>query len=229
MSATGTSVQDVVARLRGIDDELSRDDGAAVFNRMYLTVTEEVAAGLNGAHVFRDPVFMEQLDVTFAGLWLEAYDAPGDAVPKAWAPLFERRQDRSLLPIQFALAGMNSHIGHDLPVAVVRTCRDLNTSPEDAGVHEDYEAVNNLLAAGESEVRRSFLSEVGQAVDEHVGPVVHLISSWNIDTARDVAWVNVEALWAMRSFGLLADRYEAALAGTVGMASRCLLTPALPS
>jgi Family of unknown function (DUF5995) len=86
VSATGTSVQDVVARLRSIDDELPRSDGAAVFNRMYLTVTEEVAAGLNGAHVFRDPVFMEQLDVTFAGLWLEAYDAPGDAVPKAWAP-----------------------------------------------------------------------------------------------------------------------------------------------
>jgi len=221
-------VQDVVARLRSIDDELPRSDGAAVFNRMYLTVTEEVAAGLNGAHVFRDPVFMEQLDVTFAGLWLEAYDAPGDAVPKAWAPLFERRQDRSLLPIQFALAGMNSHIGHDLPVAVVRTCEQLGASPEDAGVREDYQAVNDLLAACESKVRRSFLTEVGQTVDEQVGPVVHLISSWNIEKARDVAWVNVEALWTMRIVGSLADRYRAALAGTVGMASRYLLTPTLP-
>jgi hypothetical protein len=228
VSATGTSVQDVVARLRSIDDELPRSDGAAVFNRMYLTVTEEVAAGLNGAHVFRDPVFMEQFDVTFAGLWLEAYDAPGDAVPKAWAPLFERRQDRSPLPIQFALAGMNSHIGHDLPVAVVRTCEQLGASPEDAGVREDYQAVNDLLAACESKVRRSFLTEVGQAVDEQVGPVVHLISSWNIEKARDVAWVNVEALWTMRIVGSLADRYRAALAGTVGMASRYLLTPTLP-
>ena len=221
-------MQDVVARLRSIDDELPGDDGAAVFNRMYLTVTEEVAAGLNGAHVFRDPVFMEQLDVTFAGLWLEAYDAQGGAVPKAWAPLFERRQNRSLLPIQFALAGMNSHIGHDLPVAVVRTCEQLGASPEDAGVREDYQAVNDLLAACESKVRRSFLTEAGQAADEQVGPVVHLISSWNIEKARDVAWVNVEALWTLRIVGSLADRYRAALAGTVGMASRCLLTPTLP-
>jgi hypothetical protein len=223
--AVDKPLQDVVARLRAIDNELPGNDGAAVFNRMYLTVTEQVAAALAGAPVFRNPVFMEQLDVTFAGLWLEAYDAPGNAWPKAWAPLFESRGNSWLLPIQFALAGMNSHIGHDLPVAVVRTCSNLKASPEDAGIHEDYEKVNELLAACESEIRRSFLSEAGQAADEQVGPVVHLISSWNIDKARDVAWVNVEALWAIRGIGVLADRYRGALAGTVGMASRCLLTP----
>jgi len=221
-------VQEVVSRLRSIDAELPSGDGASVFNRMYLIVTEKVAAGLEGAKVFRDPVFMEQLDVTFAGLWLEAYDAPGDAVPRAWAPLFERRQDRSVLPIQFALAGMNSHIGHDLPLAVVRTCEQLGASPQDPGVFEDFQAVNDLLAACESEIRSSFLSDVGQAVDEQVGPVVHLISSWNIEKARDVAWVNAEALWTMRIVGSLADRYRVALAGTVGMASRYLLTPTLP-
>lgn len=224
MSAAGTLVQDVIARLRRIDDELPRDDGAAVFNRMYLTVTEAVAAGLKGARLFRDPVFMERLDVTFASLWLEAYDAPSDAVPKAWAPLFERRHNRSLLPIQFALAGMNAHIAHDLPVAVVRTCHQLDASPEDSAIHEDYEAVNGLLAESESRVRRSFLTEAGRAADKQVGPVVHLVDSWNIDKARDVAWVNAEAIWAMRRAGSLADRYQTALARTVGMVSRCLLT-----
>lgn len=222
------SVQDVIARLRRIDNELPPGDGAAVFNRMYLTVTEEVAAGLEGSSVFRDPVFMEQLDVTFASLWLEAYDARAGAVPRAWAPLFERRHDRSVLPIQFALAGMNAHIGYDLAVAVVRTCLHLDVSPERAGVRDDFEAVNDLLAACESRVRRSFLTEAGRAADAHVGPVVHLVSSWKIDKARDVAWVNVEAMWALRSLGSLADRYRAALARTVGMASRCLLTPTLP-
>jgi hypothetical protein len=124
---------------------------------------------------------------------------------------------------------MNSHIEHDLPVAVVRTCRDRGSSPGDAGIREDYEKVNDLLAACESEIRRSFLTEAGQAADDRVGPVVHLISSWDIDVARDVAWVNVEALWALGSLGPLADRYEAVLAGTVGMASRYLLTPTLPA
>ncbi len=228
MTTAGSSVQDVVARLRRIDDELPPGDGAAVFNRMYLTVTEAVATGLDGGAVFVDPVFMEHLDVTFASLWIEAYDADARRVPRAWAALFERRHDRAVLPVQFALAGMNSHIGHDLAVAVVRTCRDLDTSPERRGVREDYEAVNQLLAASESRIRRSFLTEAGQQVDTHLGPVVHIVNSWKIDKARDVAWVNVEALWALRRIGSLADRYRAALARTVGMASRCLLTPTQP-
>jgi hypothetical protein len=229
MSVPGTTAQDVIARLQHIRDELPAEDGAAVFNRMYLTVTEGVAAGLVGAQIFRNPVFIEHLDVTFASLWLEAYDAPEDAVPKAWAPLFESRHDPSLLQVQFALAGMNSHIGHDLPVAVVRTCLELDASPEDTGVRQDYEAVNDLLAASESKVRRSFLTGAGRAADRTVGPVVHLVSSWNIDKARQVAWVNAEALWAMRHTSSLADRYRAALARTVGMTSRCLLTPTAPS
>jgi hypothetical protein len=226
--AAGSSVQDVITRLRRIDDELPRSDGAAVFNRMYLTVTESVAAGLHADSVFADPAFMERLDVTFASFWLEAYDAGSHDVPRAWAALFERRHDRAVLPIQFALAGMNSHIAHDLPVAVVRTCRQLGTSPEQAEVHRDYEAVNRLLATSESEVRRSFLTAAGREVDNYLGPVVHLVSSWKIDKARDVAWVNVEALWALRQTGPVAKRYRASLARTVGMTSRCLLTPTLP-
>jgi hypothetical protein len=228
MAAAGSSVQDVVTRLRRIDGELPPDDGAAVFNRMYLTVTESVAAGLARGTVFTDPAFMEQLDVTFASLWIEAYDAEVHEVPRAWAALFERRHDRAVLPVQFALAGMNSHIGHDLAVAVVETCRRRGASPETPGVRDDYEAVNQLLAACESKVRRSFLSAAGQQLDAHVGPVVHLVSSWKIDKARDVAWVNVEAMWALRRTGTLAARYRAALARTVGMGSRCLLTPTLP-
>lgn len=224
VAPAGSSVQEVVRRLRRIDGELPPDDGAAVFNRMYLTVTESVAAGLSRGSVFSDPAFMEQLDVTFASLWLEAYDAGSD-VPNAWAALFERRHDRGVLPVQFALAGMNSHIGHDLAVAVVRTCRARGTSPDQPGVRDDYEAVNRLLAASESKVRRSFLTAAGRRLDDHVGPVVHLVSSWKIDKARDVAWVNVEAMWALRRTGALADRYRAALARTVGMGSRLLLTP----
>ena len=227
--AAGATVQDVITRLRRIDDELPPSDGAAVFNRMYLTVTESVASGLDGGTVFADPAFMERLDVTFASLWLEAYDAGSQGVPRAWAALFERRRDRAVLPIQFALAGMNSHIAHDLPVAVITTCRQLGTSPEHPEVHRDYEAVNRLLAASESKVRRSFLTAAGREVDAHLGPVVHLVSAWKIDKARDVAWVNVEALWALRHADSLAQRYRAALARTVGMASRCLLTEVVRS
>ena len=222
------AVDEVIARLEQIDAALPPSDGAAVFNRMYLTVTRRVAHGLAGASPFRDPAFMAELDVAFARLWFAAYDAPASATPKAWAPLFANRGNASLLPIQFALAGMNAHIEHDLPVALVATCRRLGGAPDDTDVHHDYEQVNDILAACEAEIRRSFLTQVGQVVDREVGAVVHLVDSWNIDQARDVAWVNAEALWALRHVGSLARRYEEALARTVGMASRYLLTDVRP-
>ena len=220
-----TTVDGVIDRLRAIQDALPASDGVAVFNRIYLEVTERVAAAID-ADDFADPAFMAELDVQFANLWLEAYDvaATGREPPSAWRPLFEQRAATGVLPIQFALAGMNAHIEHDLPLAVVETCRARRTDPGPS-VREDYERVNEELAVVESRIRRSFLTEIGKRVDQEIGPVVHLISAWNIDKARDIAWVNVETLWTVRHLELLFGRYAAMLSHTVGMGSRILLTP----
>ncbi len=118
---------------------------------------------------------------------------------------------------------MNSHIEHDLPIAVVDTCRARGLDPDD--LHQDYEAVNDVLAQVEAPIRRAFLDEVGQLVDDRLGPVVHLISAWNIDKARDLSWVTVETLWALRRTSFLRGRLLDSLAHTVGMTSRALLTP----
>jgi len=223
-----TSVNDVIARLREIDAELPHDDGAAVFNRMYLTVTERIAAILAdpGAEPtrFRDPVTMAELDVRFATLWLTAYEAAGahGSVPPAWRPLFEARGG-GRLPVQYAVAGMNSHIEHDLPVAVLETCAARGLGPQD--VHRDYLAVNKVLAQVESGIRRSFLDSIGRVVDDRFGAVIHLISSWDIEKARDLSWVTAETLWELRRTSLLRARFLDGLAHTVGMTSRALLTP----
>lgn len=218
-------VVDVVARMRGIDAGLPRTDGVAVFNRVYLAVTEMVLDRLRTGGVFADDAFMAELDVTFAGLWFTAYDAPSGGCPKAWAPLFASRGTAGLLPVQFALAGMNAHIEHDLPLAVVTTCLARGREPEE--VREDYELVNDLLAAIEAGIRRSFLDELEQQVDDRLGPVAHLVSSWNIEKARDVAWANVCVLWELRHTSFLRDLHLRALARSVGLGSRLLLTPVL--
>lgn len=220
-----TTVDGVIDRLRAIDHSLPAGDGVAVFNRMYLDVTERVAAAID-ADDFADAGFMVELDVRFANLWLGAYEAvaAGRRPPSAWKPLFEERGTPGLLPIQYALAGMNAHIEHDLPLAVVETCRVRRTKPGATAVRRDYERVNDVLAGVESEIRRSFLTAVGRRVDEEVGPAVHLVSAWNIDKARDLAWVNVEMLWTLRELGLLRSRYVRMLGHTVGMGSRILLT-----
>lgn len=210
--------------MQAVDDALAASDGVAVFNHVYLRVTQLVLERLSGGS-FHDDAFMAELDVRFAGLWFGAYDAPAGVVPHAWAPLFEQRATAGLLPIQFALAGMNAHIEHDLPLAVVATCAARGRTPSSPGVHEDYETVNDLLAGVEAEIRRSFLTDVARAADDSLAPVAHLVSSWNIDKAREIAWVSTNALWELRPVGFLAESYEAALARTVGMGSRLLLTP----
>ncbi len=219
-----SAVADVVARMQAIAAEVPAGDGVGVFNRVYLRVTEMVLERLTTGGVFADDAFMADLDLRFADLWFEAYDAAEDRVPRAWAPLFAARARRGVLPIQFALAGMNAHIEHDLPLAVVRTCAARGRTPTSRGVREDYEKVNDLLAEVEGEIRRSFLTDLGQTVDDRVGPVAHLVSAWNIDKARDIAWVNVQTLWELRRVSFLRDTYAAGLARTVGMGSRLLLT-----
>ena len=227
--ALPTTVNGVIARLREIDGDLPADDGVAVFNRMYLTVTERIAALLadpdGGPSTFRDPEAMAALDVTFANLWLAAYDADAArrAVTPAWRPLFQARGEKRL-PIQYAVAGMNTHIEHDLPIAVVSTCRARRLEPED--VHRDYEAVNKVLAQVESPIRRSFLDTIGKDADARVGPVVHLLSTWDIDKARDLSWITAETIWALGPTRALRDRFLDGLGHTVGMTTSALLIPA---
>lgn len=215
-----TSVTDVIARMRSIDAEVCGADGAGVFNRMYLRVTETVKEHLDSGNHFADNAFLTDLDLRFAQLWFDAYDAPDNPSP-AWAPLFDARSKHGVLPIQFALAGMNAHIEHDLPLAVLRTCADRGCTPHSAGIHDDFERVNQVLADIESEVRESFLKDV----DDMVDPVAHVVCAWSIDKARDVAWINIETLWELKNCGALFDRYRSMLARTVGMGSRLLLVP----
>ncbi len=198
----------------------------AVFNGMYLDVTERVAAAID-ADDFADAAFMAELDVRFANRWLHAYDVAveGGQPPSAWKPLFEERGARGVLPIQYALAGMNAHIEHDLPLAVVETCRSRRTEPGSGTVRQDYERVNEVLASVESAIRESFLTAIGRRVDEEIGAVVHLVNAWKIDKARDLAWVNVETLWAVRKLELLFDCYAAMLSHTVGMGSASCSPP----
>ena len=219
-----TTVPEVITRMEAIGAALPGTDGLACFNRMYLEVTQQVNAGL-GQGFYADPVFMAQLDVTFAGLYFSAADASAGpaAVPLAWRPLVEQRANAGVEPIQFALAGMNAHINHDLPLAVVATCAALATEPE-AGAHfADYQKVDQLLDAAEQSVRQSFESAAELAVDRHLAAVNSLIGNWAINSARDLAWNNTLLLWAVRddpiARGLLVD----SLAASAALSSRLLL------
>src|SRR5215472_1323737 len=219
-----TTVAEVIARLEATEAALPAADGLACFNRMYLGVTRQVYSEL-GEGFYADPAFMTQLDVAFAGLYFGAADVASDpaAVPLAWRPLVEQRANTGIEPVQFALAGMNAHINHDLPLALVATCTALATSP-DAGTHyEDYQKVDQLLDAAEQSVRESFESAPELSVDHHVTAVSNLIASWTINSARDMAWNNCLLLWTVRDDPIARGLLANSLASSAALMSRLLL------
>jgi hypothetical protein len=227
-----SSVAEVAARMEAIVAPLPRADGIACFTELYLAVTQGVQARLAG-QAFADPRFLERLDVAFAGLFFSALDAfSGDPsrAPRAWVPLFEARSRRGIAPLQFAFAGMNAHINRDLPVALVSSCRELGIALEDGSPqHADFVRVNGLLAAVEGEVKRQYLTGWLLRVDRLVHRIHRIddvVAMWNVSRARDAAWTNAEALWAVRDSPRLSRDYVAALDRMVGLAGRGLLVPA---
>ena len=220
-----TSVAEAIARMEAIVAATPADDGLACFNRMYLAVTQTVNSEL-GQGFFADPGFMTTLDVVFANFYFAAAGAASEpaTVPLAWRPLMEQRATAGIEPIQFALAGMNAHINHDLPVAVVTTCAELGTEPA-AGPHfADFQKVDQLLDAAEQSVRQSFESRPELAVDRHLQAVDNLVACWSINSARDLAWQNSLVLWTLRPEPAASGFFLDGLAAATALASRLLLT-----
>lgn len=221
-----TSVAEAISRMKDIDASLPAGDGIACFNRMYLEVTQQVDDRISQGY-FADPAFMSSFDTSFANIYFAAVDMlvkEPTEVPAAWQPLFDARSKADIYPIQFALAGMNAHINHDLPIALVDTCTRLDTAPDDGTHHADYQKVDVLLDAAEQSIRQSFESSVVLDVDRHAQSVLDLIGNWSINSARDVAWDTALALWQCKNVATVEDLLMNSVARTVAMASRCLLT-----
>jgi Family of unknown function (DUF5995) len=222
-----TDMATLIARLKSIDAGLPTSDGVDCFNRMYLTVTERVSERLQGA-TFLNPVFIEHLDLVFAAIYLDAVDATDSARGPAWEPLFELRRHEHIHPLQYAFAGMNAHINHDLAVATVLTCQITGLTPYSSGVRTDYDRINGVLAEVQEEVRESYLTGTVLDVDKDLSPVLTLVGGWSIEKARDAAWHNAEVLWQLKRSTRLCDDFESTLARTVGLVTRQLLTPVAP-
>ncbi|GHH75841.1 hypothetical protein GCM10018793_20360 [Streptomyces sulfonofaciens] len=212
----------VIARMRALAKALPDGDGVAVFNHVYLAVTEavdrSVALGRLG-----DRTEAVALDVRFAGRYLSAVDAAAaDRRPPAcWRPLFRSRHHPGVRPLQFALAGINAHIGHDLPLAIVDACRALGCQPQD--LEDEFDRVGDLLVALEERIREEVMP--GPDLLQVADPLTHLLGCWSLERARDGAWSAARALWELRTLPALAEEFAQRLDTAVGLVGRMLLTP----
>ena len=96
------SIDQIVAELEELQSKLDPDDGVAVFNKAYLTVTQAISAKLGTDGYFDNPATLRQLDARFAGQYLAAGAANGQPPVACWRALIDLREN---------------------PQAAVRTCR----------------------------------------------------------------------------------------------------------
>jgi hypothetical protein len=226
-SANVDPIEAVAARMESIAAPLAEDDGVRRFNELYLAVTRAVAVE-SATATYADPAFISRLDVVFADLYFEAVDDldAGREMPRAWAPLFEARAKKGIAPLQFAIAGMNAHINHDLVLALVTTTKEFGCgldhgTPE----HKDYLAVNDLLDRVQDEIKERFTTGVIKDIDKAGGRVDDMVANWSVARARDNAWTQAQILDAIGANAFLRKQFLVALGRNVGFAGRALLTP----
>lgn len=171
--------------MRALDERLPPHDGVAVFNRVYLAVTEELQRRITTGE-FPVRRTAATLAARFADRYLSAVEAAaeGHRTPACWRPLFQYRRHPGVRPLQHALAGINAHIGHDLALAVVSTCHALRIDPP--GLERDFDQVGETLITLEERIREELMP--GPDLLEIADPLTHLLGSWSLQRARDGAW-----------------------------------------
>ena len=171
-----------------IKQSINHNNYLGIFAYVYQRTTIEIKDGITTGR-FQNPQRMEKFDVTFANLYIEAYQnfKNGIAVSNSWAYAFDSKDD-SLALIQHILLGMNAHINLDLAVAAVK----VTTGKEILNLKSDFMIVNQILAQltntiqqglGKASFIMKLLDLFGFRKDEK-------IINFSIKKARDFAWIN---------------------------------------
>jgi hypothetical protein len=221
------SIADVLEALQTLDTTCANGDGLKWFNWLYLQVTQAVETRVASGG-FANPAWLAELDVQFARLYLGAVESAlsGGSAAGCWQILFEQRNQTAIARIQFALAGINAHINHDLPQAIVSTCQVMATTPgHDCTQYNDYTALNTtldgIIQTAEQTLHVRLLGDALPVVSHLDGT----LAAWSVGAARESAWNNAELLWHLRDAPPLSSAFMDTLDGLTTVAGKTLLVP----
>ena len=221
------TIADVLSVMQKIDSLLPTGDGLKWFNLLYMMVTEKVdSTPPQGG--WEDPAWLTRLDVVFAQFYFSAIlnwlNSPAP-VASSWQALFEARYRPGIDRIQFALAGMNAHINHDLALALLQTDTELNLIPaKTSPAYEDYEHVNGILEAVLPQALEFLATGILGELAQDTGKIGRLLAIWNVRAARDLAWDFADLLRPLT--GMARDSALAAQDQLTGVLGRSLLVTA---
>lgn len=195
------TIAEVLGLMQQIDHICDQADGLKWFNWLYMAVTQAVKAKVD-AGAFQDGAWLTELDVQFAALYFGALRGAltGGSCPDCWNSMFQVRDEVNLAKIQFALAGMNAHIDHDLPLAIVSTCKATNTVPQHGATqYADYTAVNSILDAIVEPAKRTLNVTLLGDLLPAASHVEDMIADWGLADLREMAWNTGQILWSESS------------------------------
>ncbi|MGA2850824.1 MAG: DUF5995 family protein [Terracidiphilus sp.] len=228
------SIPDVIQIMQSIDATCIPGDGLKWFNWLYLTVTQAIQVRVNitdptDPNRFADPAWIAALDVAFARYYFAAVQSSlsGQSTPGCWQAVFAVRNQTAIARIQFALAGMNAHINHDLPQAILGLCKTTSNPPQHGTAqYSDYTALNTTL---DSLIESAKITLRVRLLGDALPPVSALdntLGAFSVAAAREAAWNNAELLWHLDSDAPpLAAAFLDTLDGLTALASKTLLVP----
>jgi hypothetical protein len=190
-SASPATIADVLSVMQGIDGLLPSSDGLKWFNKLYSMVTQQIDLKPPPSG-WEDATWLTRLAVVFANFYFTAIADELEQRPdvaRPWQALFETRNKTGVDRIQFALAGMNAHINHDLALALLQTNDELHIMPAlHSPEHDDYEQVNGLLEQLLPAALNLLAAGIVGELAQDTGRVGRLLAIWNVRAARDLAW-----------------------------------------
>jgi uncharacterized protein DUF5995 len=202
-------VADMQRRLDELPDELAH---RRIFLTTYLRTTQAVGDAVARAR-FEDPDWVEDWDVKFAELYLQAHDADlaHGAAARPWRLAFDAPAE--LPPLRHVLLGINAHVNYDLPQALLAVITDDDFADPllmDRR-RRDHERIDGVLAsrvgAEDDELAASGAKNL---LDRVLTPLNRLSSQRFLRESRQKVWHNTAELQRARVEGPTA--YAARLA-----------------
>src|SRR5918911_727267 len=205
-SADARSIGRLLARMDSLLREMDTEDNPLrVFLATYTRTTRAVGTALQDAR-FEDPAWVEEWDVVFADLSLDALRAhrrDRSSAPRPWRLAFEA--DPALPPIGHLLLGMNAHINYDLPQSLIEMIPPSDVSDRRMmdRRRRDHERIDEVLVS-RVPAEDGELEKVGPArslLDRVMTPLNQAASKRFLKEARAKVWHNTLALHAPRVRG----------------------------
>ena len=200
----GSPIVGVVARMRQrlaeLPDELAH---RRIFLGTYLRTTQAVGDAIDRAR-FEDPAWVEDWDVKFAELYLQAHDADldGGVVTRPWRLAFAAPAD--LPALRHVLLGINAHVNYDLPQALLAVISDddfIDPFLMDRR-RRDHERIDGVLAERVgAEDDQLAASGPRSLLDAALTPLNRMSSQRFLRESRQKVWHNTVELQLARVSG----------------------------